>query len=309
MVLYLLKRLFWSIIVMMVVFLLAFSMTRCANPESIFENDRGLTDSEKQALFEQYGLNLSPIDQVFWVVERFLDGELYSFRYKDRTVNSIIADTFPVSFTLGLFALFLALTIGLTTGILAALKQNTLIDHSLMTLALLGISLPTFVTGSVFILFVIFNIPWLPLAGWGEFRHIISPALILSLPFAAFIARLTRVGIIEMLSQDFVITAKAKGLNQQMIVIKHVLKGGLLPVVSYLGPASASIFTGSFAIEKLFAIPGLGFFMVDAAQNRDADLVLGLTMVFSILLISFNFFVDIAYAFLDPRIRLGGKNN
>lgn len=225
-------------------------------------------------------------------------------KYRGKTVNGIIGQTFPVSIALGSMAMVFAIILGLTTGVLAALRQNTLWDYGLMVFAVFGISLPNFVIATLLIVIFVFNLALAPLAGWETYQHVFLPALALSLPFAARISRLARVGMLEVLGEDFIRTAHAKGLRERQVVVRHALKGAILPVVSFLGPAFALILTGSLVIEKIFSIPGLGRQFIQAAVNRDYYVVLGTVVVFSTLLCVFNFLVDLSYVFLDPRIKL-----
>jgi oligopeptide transport system permease protein len=194
----------------------------------------------------------------------------------------------------------------MSTGVIAALRQNSPTDYGLMAVAVFGISLPSFVIATMLIVIFVFGTGLLPLAGWNTFANVILPGMALALPFAAKISRLTRVGMLEVLSEDFIRTAYAKGLLERHVVIKHALRGAMLPVVSYLGPAFAMILTGSLVVEKIFYIPGLGTIFVQAATNRDYNVVLGTVVVFSTLLCLFNFLVDLAYVFLDPRVKPAG---
>ena len=227
-----------------------------------------------------------------------------SFRHEDWTVNEIIGSSLPVSMVLGLSAILIATIMGTVAGVLGALKPNTWLDHSTLALALIGISLPSFVIGTI--LLILFPI-WLgvgKVASWGTMGGVFLPAFALSLPFAAYIARLTRLGMIDILSADYIRTARAKGLPERTVLFKHALKNAFLPVLSYLGPATAFAMTGSFVIEQVFAIPGLGQHFVDAVRNKDLFLIMGVTLVFSSMLILFNLAVDVLYRWVDPRIEV-----
>lgn len=226
-----------------------------------------------------------------------------SMFYKDWRVSQIIADSLPVSMILGLAGLLIAVVIGVPAGVIGAVWRGRPPDAATLTIALIGISLPTFVTGSVLLLIFTLELKWVAL-GWGSPQQIILPALTLSLPFAAYIARLTRMGMIDVLGSDFVRTARAKGLRPSAVVIKHALKVAFLPVLSFLGPAAAAAMTGSFVVEQVFNIPGMGQHFVAAVQNKDLFLIMGVVLVYSTLLILFNLLVDIAYSFVDPRIQL-----
>ena len=227
-----------------------------------------------------------------------------SFKYRDFTVNQIIGQSLPISVALGTIAMAFALTLGLSAGIVSALRRGSGIDLSARLLATLGIALPNFVIAGFLIIGFAFQLEWFPVAGWGSIDKLVLPALALGAPFAAYIARLTRTGMLEILSQDHIRTAKAKGLPDWLILLRHAIKGGVLPVVSYLGPATAGILTGSLVIERLFAIPGTGSFFVASALNRDYTLAMGVTILYTVLVYSLNTLVDLAYTFLDPRIEL-----
>ena len=230
-----------------------------------------------------------------------------SFKNKDFTVNELIFQSLPNSITLGVISLLSALILGVLVGTVSALKQNTWIDYASMSVATVGISVPTFVVGPVIMLVFAMKLGWLPTSGWitgrnADIRTLIMPAITLSLPYFAYIARLSRASILEVLRSDYIRTAKAKGLKQSQIMYKHVLKGAMLPVVSYLGPAFAGIITGSVVVEQIFLVPGLGKFFVQSSLNRDYTLIMGTVIVYSFILIVMNFVVDIVYGLLDPRI-------
>lgn len=227
-----------------------------------------------------------------------------SFKYKDFTVNDILAQSLPISTLLGLVALMFALALGVSAGIASALKPNSALDVSLRLAATAGIALPNFVIASFLIILLVFMVPLLPVAGWGSVRHMLLPGFCLGLVYAAYIARLTRTGMLEVLSQDYIRTAHAKGLAPRTVILRHALKGGLLPVVSYLGPATAGILTGSLVIERIFFIPGTGSHFINSALNRDYTLAMGVTILYTVLVYTLNTIVDIAYTLLDPRIRL-----
>jgi len=225
-----------------------------------------------------------------------------SFRYEDWSVNELIGASLPVSVALGALAVTFALAIGLTAGIIGALRPGSLIDTATLGLALIGISLPAFVVGTI--LLITFPV-WLGIGrigAWGGPGDAILPALTLSLPMAAYIARLTRMGMIEVMTSDYVRTARAKGLPARTVVLKHALKNAFLPVLSYLGPASAAALTGSFVVEKVFNVPGLGRHFVDAVRNKDLFVIMGVTLAFSTILVLLNLLVDVLYAWVDPRI-------
>ena len=229
-----------------------------------------------------------------------------SFRYKDYTVNDLIGNTMPNSLILGITALCSALVFGLLVGLVSAVKRNSIADYASMSVAVIGISVPLFVVGPLLMLLFAVKLKWLPTSGWITGRQglktLIMPALALSLPYFAYIARLSRASVLEVLRSDYIRTAYAKGLSYPVVLFKHALKGAMLPVISYLGPAFAGIITGSVVIEKIFLVPGLGTFFVQSALNRDYTLIMGTVVMYSIILILMNFVVDILYAVIDPRI-------
>ena len=225
-----------------------------------------------------------------------------SLRHENWTVNEILASQLPVSILLGLTSILLACIIGLGAGILGAIRPGSWIDLCTLLLALIGISMPVFVIGMVLLIMGAVYLGLFPVGGWGEPGHIVLPALALSLPFAAYIARLTRTGMIEELQSDHVRTARAKGMPEHVVIFKHALKNAFLPVLSYLGPATAAAMTGSFVVEKVFAVPGVGTHFVDAVLGKDVTLILGVVLVYSTLLVLLNLLVDVLYRWIDPRI-------
>jgi oligopeptide transport system permease protein len=227
-----------------------------------------------------------------------------SLTHENWTVNEILAAGLPVSITLGLAAMLLACAIGLTAGVLGAIKPGSWLDFSTLMFALIGISLPSFVIGTALLVVFAVYLKLFPIGGWGGVSHIALPAITLALPFAAYIARLTRFGMIEQLKSDYVRTARAKGVPEYRVVLKHALKNAFLPVLSYLGPACAAAMTGSFVVERVFAVPGIGQHFVDAVLSKDLTLIMGVVLVYSTMLIVFNLIVDVLYAWVDPRIQL-----
>ncbi len=225
-----------------------------------------------------------------------------TFTYNDWTCNQIIASALPVSLLIGLLAILIAVMVGVPIGVLSAVKRGSWFDVTSLTFVLLGISLPTFVTGSAMLIVCSVCLRIAPVGGWGTLAHLPLPALALSLPFVAYIARLTRTGMLDALGSDFVRTALAKGASRRTVVWRHALKVAFLPVLSFLGPASAQAMTGSFVVEKVFGVPGIGQHFVNAALNRDAGLIMSTVLVFSTLLVAFNLVVDVLYAWIDPRI-------
>jgi oligopeptide transport system permease protein len=275
-----------------------------AAPGDPFANERGRDPEIQKNLKAKYHL-----DKPLWVqygifLKNLLQGDLgLSTKYKDRTVNEIVAGHLPPSVLLGVIALLLALVVGVATGTVAAVRQNTVFDYSTMAVAMVGISAPTFVVGPLLVLVFAYYLHWFPITGWGSWHELILPAVTLALPFTARISRLMRTGMLEIIRQEFIKTARAKGLTETRIVLRHAIRGALLPVISYLGPATAEIMTGSLVVEKIFQVPGIGYEFVNSALNRDYSLVLGLVAVFGTLLVFMNLLVDIVYGLLDPRIR------
>ncbi|MBL4591433.1 MAG: ABC transporter permease [Phycisphaerales bacterium] len=225
-----------------------------------------------------------------------------SLQYDDLTVNEIIGSSLPVSATLGLTAIFIAVIVGTGVGIIGATRPNTMVDHSTLIIAMIGISLPSFVIGTASLLVFSVWLGWFPVAQWGTLRSMVLPAVTLSLPFIAYIARLTRMGMIDVLGADFIRTARAKGASERSVLLKHALKNAFLPVLSFLGPATAMAMTGSFVVERVFTVPGIGQHFVNAVQNKDLSLIMGVVLVFATMLIVFNLAVDVLYRWIDPRI-------
>ncbi len=274
-------------------------------PGSPFAGEKVATPQVEAALRAHFGIPKSAVE-FFWIYVRRLvvDGSLGpSVKVQGRMVETLLRPALPVSIALGLLSLVLAAAFGLALGIRAGLKPNSAADYVATGLSAIGLSLPSFVIGAILIVIFSLKLGWLPVAGWGDLRHLVLPAVTLALPYAAYIARLARGGTIEVMSQDFIRTARAKGVPEAAVVLRHALKGAILPVVSYLGPAAAGIMTGSFVVETLFGIPGMGQWFVRGAINRDYSMVLGTALVYASLVTAFNLVVDLAYAWLDPRVR------
>jgi len=300
---YLLGRLAVMIPVFIVVVTVVFFMIRFA-PGGPFDSEKQVPPDILKNLNAKYHLDEPLVQQYlrYWGdLSRFDLGP--SFKYANRTVNEIIAESLPVSAELGLISLVWALLIGVTAGGLAALKPNSMFDYIPMSFSILGICLPTFVIGPLFVLVFAVWAGWLPVGGWNTWQDRILPSLTLGFAYAAYISRLTRGGLMEIRSQDFIRTARAKGLSEGRVIVKHALRGGLLPVVSYLGPAMAGIISGALVTEQIFNIPGLGRFFIQSAVNRDYTVVMGTSLLYFSLIFVANFLVDIVYVFLDPRVR------
>ncbi|MEC7800725.1 MAG: ABC transporter permease subunit [Verrucomicrobiota bacterium] len=303
MVKFIVVRILQAIPTLLIIATLTFFMTRLA-PGGPFDSEKNIPAEIKEKLESHFGLEKPLYEQYFLYLGNLLRGDLGpSFKYMGWEVSELIAKAFPVSAQLGLFSLLIALVLGLPAGVLAALRKNSAYDYCLMTTAMLGICLPTFVMGPLLILLFSSWLGWLPPLGWYSFADMILPSLTLGLFYGAYIARLTRAGMLETLNQDYIRTARAKGASPIRVVLRHAIKGGLLPVVTFLGPAFAGLISGSFIIESIFFIPGLGRFFVTAAFNRDYTMVLGTVLFYACLIIILNLVVDLIQASLDPKSR------
>lgn len=296
-------RLLQTIPVLFVVATMTFFMVRLV-PGGPFDAERNVPPEIKRELEAYYGLDKPVFNQYLDYLGRLVRGDLGpSYKYANRSVNEMIAATFPVSLELGGMALGLALLLGITAGVVAALRPNSALDYTASGISMMGICLPTFVLGPLFILVFALQLRWVNASGWFDSVDRILPAVTLGIAYAAYIARLTRGGMLEILSQDYIRTARAKGASEARIVFRHALRGGLLPVVSYLGPAAAGILTGSFVIETIFQIPGLGRHFVTSAFNRDFTMVTGIVIFYAVLIVFFNLLVDIAQIWLNPKLK------
>ncbi len=300
---YILRRLLGLVPVVLIILALAFTLMRLA-PGGPFDQDRAVHPTVRAQLEAKYQLDQPLPVQFAAVLGSYLRGDLGpSYRYPGRSVNEFIAAGFPVSLQLGVIALGFAMLFGLVAGIAGAVFQNRWPDHAAMGMALMGISIPNFILGPVLILVFSVALAVLPAARWDGLSHMILPGATLGLAYAAYIARLTRGGVLEVIRQDYVRTARAKGLPERLVVFRHTLRAGLLPVITFLGPAMAGLFTGSLVVEKIFNIPGMGPYFVDAALNRDYTLALGVVLVDAAFLLLANLVVDVAYAMIDPRVK------
>ncbi len=299
-----LKRLGSAIPTLLLLITFAFFLIRIA-PGGPFDSERALLPEIEANLAAKYQLDQPLVVQYLrylWQILRLDFGP--SFHYLDWSVNDLILQGAPVSFTLGTLALLLALGLGIPIGAWAALRQNRPSDYAVMSVAMIGISIPNFVMAPLLILLFAIALGWLPAGGWEfSFSRMVLPVVTLSLPMIAYIARITRASMIETLHSSFIRTARAKGMPERQILLRHALKPALLPVISYLGPAAAAILTGSVVVERIFTIPGIGSYFVQGALNRDYTLVMGVVILYGVLIILFNFLVDLLYAWLDPRIR------
>jgi oligopeptide transport system permease protein len=303
---YALRRLLGAIPTLFVIVTLAFFMMRAA-PGGPFDSQRRLTPEVERNIRAAYDLDKPLYRQYLIYMGKVVHGDLGpSYKNKDFTVVQLIATGLPVSARLGLCAMALALLLGTALGAWAAMEQNKWEDYSVMTLAMLGITIPTFVTAPILTLLLGIYAGWLPVGGWngGALANMVLPVTVLALPQIAIVARLMRGSMVEVLRANYIRTARAKGLPAHRIVLGHALRAAALPLVSYLGPALAAILTGSLVVEEIFGLPGIGRYFVQGALNRDYTLVLGVVICYAALIILLNFLADIAYGILDPRVRL-----
>ncbi len=303
-------RLLQAIPVILAVITVTFFLIRIA-PGGPFDSEKAVIPEVKAALEAQYRLDLPLFQQYTAYLGDLAQGDFGpSFKYPGRSVNELIGAGLPVTAELGFYALLIATLIGGLAGVIASLKPNTPQDYIPMALAMIGICMPTFLLGPLLLLLFGIELEWLPVSGWGDIPgDKLLPSITLGAAYAAYIARLSRAGMLEVLSQDYIRTAWAKGLPEWQVVVKHGLRGGLLPVISFLGPAFAGLLAGSFVVETIFQIPGLGRFYVQAAFNRDYTMILGTTVFLSTLIVLFNLLSDVLAAWLNPRLRhqFGGK--
>ncbi|PLW82344.1 ABC transporter [Kineobactrum sediminis] len=297
-------RLLQAIPVILAVITVTFFLVRAA-PGGPFDSEKAVIPEVKAALEAQYRLDLPLAQQYLAYLADLAQGELGpSFKYPGRSVNELIAAGLPATAELGAYALLVAIFFGGMAGVIASLKPNTAQDYIPMSLAMIGICMPTFLLGPLLVLLFGIHLEWLPVAGWGDMPgDKILPSITLGAAYAAYIARLSRAGMLEIMSQDYIRTARAKGLPEWQVVTRHALRGGLIPVVAFLGPAFAGLLAGSFVVETIFQIPGLGRFYVQAAFNRDYTMILGTTVFLSTLIVLFNLLSDVLAAWLNPRLR------
>jgi oligopeptide transport system permease protein len=303
---FIIRRLLVTIPTILVVISITWVLIKLA-PGNFYSGEKKLPPAIEKNIRDKYGLDKPWYQQygrTMWNILRHADFGT-SLKYEGQSVNTIIARSLPVSASVGILAYILALIVGIAAGSIAALKQNSRWDYSSMALAMLGISVPNFVLGPILVLVFSLTLYWLPPSRWGGFpsRNLILPVLTLSAVYMAYIARLTRAGMLEVLRSDYIRTARAKGLSERDVVVRHALRGGLMPVISYTGPALAFLLTGTVVVERIFALPGLGNYFIQASLNRDEPLIIGIVAFIAITLLLMNLLVDIAYAFLDPRVR------
>ena len=310
MLVYVTKRLFEAIFVVWIIATMTFLMLRFL-PGGPFDAEKALPPDIKANIEARYGLNKPLFTQYTTYLRDTASGDLgESYKYLGRPVSSMIAETMPISVQLGIYSLLLAFLIGIPLGVFAASKHNTLLDNGLMIFAISGVALPSFIVGPILILIFSFGIPFsslqgvLPPALWESPIYYLLPVITLGLRPAAIIARMTRSSMLDVIQADFVRTARAKGVSEQIVLYKHVLKNALIPVLTISGPLIAGVLSGSFIVEIVFGIPGMGKHLVQSVTNRDYPLILGLTLVFSAMLIVANLIVDLLYTVVDPRIKL-----
>jgi oligopeptide transport system permease protein len=300
---FIVRRLLLIFPMMLLVVSVTWGLIRMA-PGNFYSGEKALPPAIEENIKKKYGLDQPVYQQYLLMIGNVLRLDFgVSLKYTDRSVNQIIREHFPYSATLGVFAYLLALGIGLFAGLTAALKQNSGADYAAMSLSMLGQSVPNFVIGPILVIVFALWLYIFPPARAGGFMNYVLPVITLSAIYAAYIARLTRAGMLEVLRSDYIRTARAKGLDEKTVLLRHALKGGLIPVVSYTGPALAALLAGTVVVERVFAIPGLGNIFIQSVLNRDEPLILGIVAFLSILVMAFNLLVDISYAFLDPRIR------
>lgn len=298
------QRLLGVVPTLLLLITVVFFLVRIA-PGGPFDSEKALPPEIQANLEAKYHLDEPLLQQYLRYLGQILVLDFGpSFQYKDWTVNELIAQGFPVSLTIGGIAMLLGFLIGVSVGVAAALRQNSAADFGAMGLAMLGVSIPNFVVAPVLILLFAVYAGWLPAGGWDwSWQSAVLPVVTLALPVIAYIARLMRGSMIEVLHSDFIRTARAKGLPERQVILRHALKPALLPVISYMGPATAALITGSVVVERIFSIPGLGSYFVQGALNRDYTLVMGVVIFYGVLIIVLNFIVDLLYSILDPKIR------
>jgi oligopeptide transport system permease protein len=300
------RRLLVAIPTLLLVITVAFFMMRAA-PGSPFDMDRKLSPEIEKNVLAKFGMNKPLHEQYVDYMAGVARGDLGpSLKYRDKTVLDILKENYQPSLRLGLSAILIASIVGVSLGVLAAMRQNRSVDYAVMTVAILGVCIPTFVTAPLLVLVFAAKLGWLPSAGWndGALVNMVLPVTVLALPQIAIISRLTRAGMVEVLRSNYIRTARAKGLPEHRIVTRHALRAAILPLVSYLGPACAGLLTGSLVVEKIFNLPGLGKFFVVSALQRDYTVVMGMVIFYAALILVLNLIADLLYAALDPRVKL-----
>ena len=302
---FLLRRLLAAIPTLFALVTLAFFLVRFA-PGGPFDDERALPPEIEERLNARYHLDAPLWQQYLHYLGNLLRGDLGpSFQYRDYSVNELIATGLPASMLIGSLAMLLALALGIAAGSIAALNRRRWQDHLVMSLSMTGISVPNYVMAPLLVLLFAVTLDWLPAGGWNDAApaNLLLPVIVLALPQTAYIARMMRASLAEVLSSDYIRTARAKGLGMRAIILRHAMKPALQPIVSWLGPTAAAVLTGSVVVEQIFGIPGVGRFFVQGALNRDYTLVLGIALFYGALIVAFNLIVDLLYAALDPRVR------
>ncbi|RLA43359.1 MAG: oligopeptide ABC transporter permease OppB [Gammaproteobacteria bacterium] len=303
---YIVKRLLGAIPTMLLIMIAVFALIHIA-PGGPFDNKRPMPAEVRANLNATYHLDEPLLVQFGYYLSGVVQGDFGpSYKFKEFTVTELIGQAFPVSLKLGISALIIALLVGVPAGMVAALKRDSLLDLVVMSTSMTGMVIPTFVLAPIMVMVFGVHLKWLPVAGWnhGALPNMVMPVIALSLPYVAYVARMTRGSTLEVLRSNYIRTAQAKGLPMRLVLFRHALKPALLPVVSFLGPAIAGIVVGSVVIERIFGLPGLGRYFVDGAINRDYTLVMGVSIFYAALLLLMNIVVDVAYTFLDPRVKL-----
>lgn len=301
---YLLKRLLIFIPTLFAIITFSFFLIKMA-PGGPFDGERSMSEEVKQNILRSYNLDKPLHIQYVLYLKNIISGDFGpSFKIKDFTVNELIASSAPVSLLLGLLSITFATILGVFLGGIAALNQNTKTDYLIMTFSMVGVIIPNYALIPLLTLLFGIYLNWLPVAGWFGFSYMILPVFALSLPYMAYIARLSRGSMLEILSSNYIKTAYAKGLPRRVVIFKHAIKPALLPVISYLGPAIAGIMTGSVVVETIFDIPGLGRYFIQGSLNRDYTLIMGLVIFYSFIILTMNLIVDFLYVLLDPKISI-----
>jgi oligopeptide transport system permease protein len=300
---YIIRRILIIVPMVLILALATFLLLRLA-PGGPFDAERSIPPEIVRQLEARFALDQPWYVQFWSYIGGHIDGSLPSMKRPGETVGELIKTSFPVSLLLGSLALTFALVTGTTAGIIGAIRQNTAWDWATMSVALIGISIPNFVLGPLLVYVFSLSLGWFPPARWDGIGTMVLPAITLGLAYSAYIARLTRAGMLEVIRTDFIRTARAKGLSERQVVLRHALRGGILPVVTWLGPATARILTGTVVIESIFQIPGLGYYFVQSALDRDYSMVLGVVCFYAVILMFLNLAVDVAYTKLDPRVKL-----
>jgi ABC-type dipeptide/oligopeptide/nickel transport system permease component len=305
---YIIRRVLWLIPVLLVTTVLTFALMHSIPGNPFQKVERPLSPAVVERLMAYYHLDEPVVKQYFRYMGNALRGDFGpSYQYRDRGVNDIVRGGFPVSAVLGLLALVVALAIGVPLGIASALRQNTAVDYFSMVFALGGVSVPAMTMGPLLIWIFALKAGILPVARWGTWQQAILPAFTLGIGSAAILARLTRASMLQVLREDYIRTARAKGVPERRVMIRHALRNALIPVVTVLGPMAAGLVTGSLVVERIFAIPGLGKYYVDAVSARDYPVIMGTTLLYAVLLVLANLAVDITYTWIDPRIKLSQR--